>query len=249
VVTLFCVACEDNVAQFGSRANEQRTLAASAAPSATAAPAKPEDPLAGLVVDDLGPFLQSERIDMAAKDAAERLRSVVWKLPVKQKVVPVSATRSAKAQHVAALVHALGQAGAAQVDVKTPVRTEATMAVLKLIPEQLAAASVPDCAVVGLIKKDNSTAVWHVRGGTALKFTKGLAGPDISATVVGLQDQMKIKTCPALHWLLTGEENVMWGFVFDLGMAVATTSPPPRAANAVLLREAPVAGRAVVLAK
>jgi hypothetical protein len=86
-----------------------------------------------------------------------------------------------------------------------------------------------------------------MRGGTALKYTKGLAGPDVSAALVGLTEQMK--PCNSSHWGLTGEENVNWGFVFDLGTAVANELPPLRATNAVLLREPPVAGRPVVLAQ
>jgi hypothetical protein len=148
---------------------------------------------------------------------------------------------------VAALVSALGDVGAAQVDVTSPTRMGEKTAVLKLLPEQRAATQVPECSVIGMIKKDNSSAIWHMRGGTALKFVKGLAGPDMSAALVGLTDQMK--PCHSSYWVLTGEENVNWGFVFDLGTAVATADPPTRANTAVLLREAPVAGRAVVLAK
>jgi hypothetical protein len=74
-----------------------------------------------------------------------------------------------------------------------------------------------------------------------------LAGPDISATLVGLTDQMK--PCNCSNWALTGEQDVNWGFVFDLGQAVATADPPTRATNAVFLREAPIAGRAVLLVK
>jgi hypothetical protein len=56
-------------------------------------------------------------------------------------------------------------------------------------------------------------------------------------------------SCAATHWLLAGEENVIWGLVFDLGQIVAKADPPPKATNAVFVYEAPVAGRAVQLAR
>jgi hypothetical protein len=206
-------------------------------------PPKPPDPLAGLTVDDLGLYLQTHRIDMGAKDAEDKLRATIASLPVKQKAVPISATRNAKTQHVGALARALGEAGAVEIDVKTPDRTGAD-SVLKLVPEE--SAQVADCAVVAMIKKDNTSAVWRVKGGTATKFLKGLAGPDMSMTYDGMKDQMS--SCASAHWLLAGEENVIWGLVFDLGQVVAKADPPPKATNAVFLYEAPVAGRAVQLA-
>jgi hypothetical protein len=212
----------------------------------SASPKPPPDPLAGLTVDELGLYLQTHRVDMAAKDAEGKLRAIVGELPVKQKAVPVSATRNAKTQHVGALARALGEAGAVEIDVKTPDRTGAEK-VLKLLPEEIAGAQVPDCAVVAMIKKDNTSAVWRLKGGTATKFSKGLGGPDMSMTYDGMKDQMG--SCAASHWLLAGEENVIWGLVFDLGQIVAKADPPPKATNAVLVYEAPVAGRAVQLAR
>jgi hypothetical protein len=228
-------------------ASKASTEPISAAVPASPAPAKPPpDPFAGLVVDDLGLYLQTHRIDMAAKDAESKLKAAIAELPVKQKAVPIEASRNAKTQHVGALARALGEAGAVEIDVKTPDRTGATT-VLKLLPEEIAGAQVPDCAVVAMIKKDNTSAVWRVKGGTATKFSKGLGGPDMSMTYDGMKDQMG--SCAATHWLLAGEENVIWGLVFDLGQIVAKADPPPKATNAVFVYEAPVAGRAVILAK
>ncbi len=236
----FVGGCDDKPAP-------SKTTTEPAATVAAPAPAKPPpDPLAGLVVDDLGLYLQTHRIDMAAKDAESKLRSIVAELPVKQKAVPVSATRTAKTQHVGALARALGEAGAIEIDVRTPDRTGAETR-LVLVPEEIASAQLPDCAVVAMIKKDNTSAVWHLKGGTATKFSKGLGGPDMSMTYDGMKDQMA--SCAATHWLLAGEENVIWGLVFDLGQIVAKADPPPKATHAVLAYEAPVAGRAVQLAK
>jgi biopolymer transport protein ExbD len=238
VLAVLLFACEN-------KASEPQAPAVSAEPTVAAKP--PPDPLAGLSVDDLGLLLKNERIDMTAKDAPARLKAAVAKLPVKHNTVPITAARSAVAQSVASLVDALGEAGASRVDVKTVTRTGEKTDVLKIFPEQVRSTELPDCAVVGMIRKDNSIAIWHMRGGTALKYTKGLAGPDISAALVGLTDQTK--RCQTSSWALTGESEVLWGFVFDLGDAVATAVPPLHVTDAVLLNEPPVAGRPVAVGK
>ena len=238
---VFAIGCDDKPAPKAT--SEPTSVTTNVA---SAAPKPPPDPLAGLTVDELGLYLQSHRIDMTAKDTDSKLRATIAELPVKQKAVPISASRNAKTQHVGALARALGEAGAVEIDVKTPDRTGA-QTVLKLMPEEMAGAQVPDCAVVAMIKKDNTSAVWRLKGGTATRFLKGLGGPDMSMTFDGMKDQMG--SCAANHWLLAGEENVIWGLVFDLGQIVAKADPPPKATNAVLVYEAPVAGRAVQLAR
>ncbi len=240
IVTL--AGCDDKPA--ASQASTERRAEV---PSPAVSVAKPPpDPLAGLVVDDLGLYLQTHRIDLAAKDAEERIKGSLRDLPLKQKAVPISASRNAKVQHVGVLARALGAAGASEIDVRTPDRTGAEV-VLKLLPEELAGAQVQDCSVVAMIKKDNTSAVWRLKGGTASKFMKGLAGPDMSMTYDGMKDQMG--SCASTNWFLAGEDNVIWGLVFDLGQIVAKADPPPKATQAVILYQAPVAGRAVQYAR
>ena len=241
ILATCAAACDDKPAA-SNRAPEPLTATAPAS-----APAKPPpDPLAGLVVDDLGLYLQTHRIDMGAKDAESRIRATLAEMPIKQKAVPIEASRNAKTQHVGTLARALAEAGAIDIVVKTPDRTGA-VAKLTFLPEEVAGAQVPDCAVVAMIKKDNTSVVWRVKGGGATKFLKGLAGPDMSMTYDGMKDQMG--SCASVDWLLAGEENVIWGLVFDLGQVVAKADPPPKATQAVLLYEAPVAGRPVQLAR
>jgi biopolymer transport protein ExbD len=239
-VSTWGLGCDDKPAV--PKPQETPAAATTTAP----APKPPPDPLADLTVDELGPFLQTHRVDMAAKDAEEKLKAIVGGLPVKQKVVPLSATRNAKTQYVGAVARALGEAGALEIDVKTPDRTGA-QTVLKLVPQQVVSASTPDCSVVAMVKKDNTSAVWHLKGGTAAKFSKGLAGPDMSMTYDGMKEQMA--PCSSTSWFLAGEENVIWGLVFDLGQIVAKADPPPKATSAVFLDEAPIAGRPVALAR
>src|SRR5258708_2466114 len=118
-LTLGAAACDDPPAP-SKTAETPRAEATTPAP-----PKPPPDPFAGLVVDDLGLYLQTHRIDMAAKDADGKLRAAIAELPVKQKTVPISASRNAKTQHVGALARALGEAGASEIDVRTPDRSGA----------------------------------------------------------------------------------------------------------------------------
>jgi hypothetical protein len=236
--SLILLACDDRPAATKPGEQAPATAAAPAAPS-------PPNPLAGLTVDELGLYLQTHRIDMAAKDADDKLRAAVAGLPIKQKTVPIEAARNAKTQHVGALARALGRAGAVEIDVKTRSRAGGD-AVLRVLPEE-AAGQAPECAVVAMIKKDSTSAVWRLKGGTATKFSKGLAGPDLSMTYDGMKDQ--IASCASGTWFLAGEDNVIWGLVFDLGLMVAKADPAPKASNAVLLYDAPIAGRAVSIAR
>ena len=128
-----------------------------------------------------------------------------------------------------------------QIDVKTPGRSGSELT-LKVLPDK-SPNGAPDCAVAAMIKKDSTSAVWRVKGGTATKFLRGMAGPDLSMTLDGIRDQSK--ACPSPIWYLSGEDGVIWGLVFDLGQMVATADPPAKAGQIGLLREAPVAGRAV----
>lgn len=210
------------------------------------APKPAADKLPDLLVDDAGPLLGSERIEVAQKDWLAKLSTSVGKLPIKGKVVNVVATRTTKTQYVAALVHALGVAGATEIDVKTEPRSGAPMP-LKLTPEGMVAKEAADCSVVGMIKKDSTSAVWAIKGGTARKFSRGFAGPDLSLT---FEDGLKkgIAGCASTTWFFSGEEGTVWGLAFDLAERVTRAEPPTKATTTVLLHEAPVAGRPVKLA-
>lgn len=236
-------ACEKKPSKL-----DEMVASAKAPPPPPPEPPKPAEPrMPDLLVDPQGPLLGGERVDVSKRDWAEKLHAAVAKLPVEGKAISVAADRQAKTQHVAGLVGALGAAGATEVTVKTQGRVGGPSA-LTLIPERRVASAIPDCAAVGMIRKDSSSTVWQLKGGTARKFSRGFAGPDLSMTFdEGLSK--RIAGCSATTWFFAGEEDVIWGLSFDLAEKVTKADPPTKVTTTVLLGEAPVAGRPVKLAQ
>lgn len=226
---------------------DEAVAAAKAPPPALSEPPTPAAPrMPDLLVDPQGPMLGGERIDVSKQDWLEKLHAAVAKLPVEGKAISVAADRQAKTQHVAGLVGALGAAGATEIEVKSQARVGGASS-LALTPERLVAKTTPDCAAIGMIRKDSSTAVWQLKGGTARKFSRGFAGPDLSMTFdEGLSK--RIASCAATTWFFAGEDDVVWGLAFDLAEKVTKAEPKTKATTTVLVGQAPVAGRPVKLA-
>lgn len=237
-------ACEKQPSKL-DQAIEQVKEAKAPEPAAEEQPKAPAEPrMPILIVDAQGPMLGGERVDVSKLDWSEKIYAAVAKLPVNGKPVTVAADRQAKTQHVAALVGALGAAGAPEVTVKTQTR-DGKEGELLLTPERLVK-QTPDCAAVGMVRKDGSTAVWQLKGGTARKFSRGFAGPDLSMTFdEGLSK--RIASCAATSWFFSAEDDVVWGLSFDLAEKVTKADPPTKVTTTVLLAEAPVAGRKVTL--
>jgi biopolymer transport protein ExbD len=231
-------ACDDKPAAPTTPVPEATT------PPKPLPPPPPPDPLADLAVDELGSFFKGERVDLSAKDAEPKLKAAIAKLDVQKKSVPLKVDRNTKGQDVGTVVNAFGEAGAVEIAVKTPGR-DGSILTLKVVPETQLKMPVADCAVIAMLKKDSTSAVWHKKGGTATKLMKGLAGPDLSMTLDAVADQTK--SCASPIWFIAGELNVQWGLVFDLGQRGLTATPPLRPTQIGMLREPPIAGRPVTL--
>jgi hypothetical protein len=230
--------------------DEKPTPSSTAPPEATSVaptplpPPPPADPLAGFVVDELGAYFRTERVDLNAKEADAKLKAAIAKLPVQNKTVALKVERNTKVQDIGTVVHAFGEAGAIGLELRTSAR-DGSLQTLAVVPESRLVKPVPDCAVIGLIKKDSTSAVWHKKGGTAAKLRRGLAGPDLSTTLEAIADQTR--ACASTIWFIAGEPDVQWGLVFDLGQRGLTANPPLRPTQIGLLREPPIAGRPVTL--
>ncbi len=153
--------------------------------------------------------------------------------------------KKAKVSAVAAVVVALGDAGAPKITVKTDGRNDLPKT-LELTPEARVS-SAPGCAIVATVLKDLSTAVWPFKGGLAKKQRKGLAGPDLSHTSEQLEKD--VAACESTVAFFSGDDGVGWESVFNLAGTVITSDKKKKIDTLVLLHEEPVAGRAVTLAK
>lgn len=215
------------------------TATATASASAEAKPTGPAKPV--ITVDDGGALVNGERFDFTQPDAKGRMTAALAGKPmVEGESVEIEVMRNVKTPRVALAVHAIRLAKAKSVTVKTPNRDRV------MTPLELAFPSAAtECSAVGFIGKDRAINAWPVSGGTAARFTKGFAGPDLTLGSAGVR---KISNgCKSPWFFVSSEDTVEWGQTFDLALAVRAgdEAGPPIATSAVLLAEAPVPGRKV----
>jgi biopolymer transport protein ExbD len=237
--------CDDPPKAAGDAAAPTRATSPSAAASAAqAASAKPAS-MPELSVDSDGPYLAGTRINLAEPTGPEKLVKVIKDLPIEGKPVTLQAEKKAKISSVAAVVAALGDAGAPKVTIKTDGRDDLPKEIT-VTPESRVSAP-PGCAITTMVLKELSTAIWPFKGGLGKRQRKGLAGPDLSHT--GEQLTKDLAACDATVAFFSGDDGVLWESAFNLAGTVLRSDEKKKIDTLVLLREAPVAGRAVSLGK
>lgn len=237
-------ACDDDPPKStGGKGASTSTAATTAAPTPPA-PIKPKG-MPELTVDNDGPYLGGTRINLADPQGAEKLAKVVKELPINGAAVTLIVEKKAKTSSVAAVVAALGEAGAPKVTIKTDGRDDLPKEIT--VTPEVRVASLPACTVTTMVLKDLSTAIWPVKGGTAKKQRKGMAGPDLSNT--GEQITKDLAGCDSTIALFSGDEAVPWENAFNLAGTALKADEKKKIETLVLPREAPVAGRAVTLSK
>lgn len=240
LVAVGLTACDDPPKPAGGAASAAATAPA---PTATARP-KPTT-MPELIVDSDGPYLGGQRVSLADATGADKLTKIIKDLPINGNPVTLQVDRKAKVSAVAAVVAALGDAGAPKVSIKTDGRNDLPKA-LDVTPES-GVSPAAACSIVATVLKDLSTAVWPLKGGTARKQHKGLAGPDLSHT--GEQLEKDLAACDSTTAFFSGDDGVGWESVFNLAGTVLNSDKKKRVTTLVLLHEEPVAGRAVTVGK
>jgi biopolymer transport protein ExbD len=236
------------VAATGCDHSNNATAASSAAPSASAAPTEAPPKPAGppqFTVDSAGPKVGWERVMVDKPGGADELAKKVdaQKQFVNGKDVKLVVDRDAKQNAVAAMLSALGRAGASGVTIHTQTRKDLSPA-LEFEPEGSVHSPVP-CSVVTMVLADSSTAVWKLEGGMAIKRARGFAGPDLAMT--GETLERAGKACKSSNLLfIAGEPKVEWGLVYDLA-ADGKSLKKANFQRFVLLEKPPIAGRKVEL--
>jgi biopolymer transport protein ExbD len=239
VVSIAASGCDDP-----KKSATASTASATATASAAPAPPKPKS-MPNLLVDAEGPYLGIERVRMQDPNAAEKLTKLVKELPIEGKPVTLLVEKKAKIPHVAAVVTELGKAGAPKVILKTDGRNDVPKE-LSVTPEPRVS-SPPPCSIAAMVLKDLSTALWPIRGGTARKHSKGMAGPDLSNT--GLQAKKDIEACDSTVAFFSSDESVEWESAYNLAGTIVVSDEKKKIDTLVLLSQIPVAGRPVSINK
>lgn len=236
--------CDDDPPKSAGGKGASATASATTAAPAPPPPTKPKG-MPELLVDNDGPYLAGSRINLADPQGAEKLAKLVKDLPINGQPVTLTVEKKAKTPYVAAVVAALGEAGAPKVTIKTDGRDDLPKEIT--VTPEVRIASLPACTVTTMVLKDLSTAIWPVKGGTAKKQRKGMAGPDLSNT--GEQITKDLAGCDSTTAVFSGDEAVPWENAFNLAGTTLKADEKKKVDTLVLPREAPVAGRAVTLAK
>lgn len=233
-------ACDDRPKPTGATATAT-TGVTTAAPPPTA-PSKPTS-MPELTVDSDGPYLAGQRVNLADPAGPDKLAKIVKELPIDGKPVTLLVDKKAKVSAVAAVVAALGEGGAPKITLKTDGRNDLPKT-LEVTPEARLT-SPGGCSIVATVLKDLSTAVWPLKGGMAKKQRKGLAGPDLTRT--GDELEKDLAACDSTTAFFSGDDGVGWESAFNLAGTVMVSDKKKKISTLVLLREDPVAGRAVTL--
>ena len=117
-----------------------------------------------LLVDNEGPYLGGTRINLADAQGAEKLAKLVKELPINGAPVTLIVEKKAKTPYVAAVVAALGEAGAPKITIKTDGRDDLPKEIT--VTPEVRISTLPACTVTTMVLKDLSTAIWPVKGGT-----------------------------------------------------------------------------------
>lgn len=192
-------------------------------------------------VDEAQCYVGGDKVDVAAADAKGRVAGVLGsKQKVEGEVLELHAARASKLSRVAALVAGAKTAKAKGLRLITPDRDRNEHEI------EVTFGALAPCSAVASIGKDNAINVWSASGGTAQRFTKGMAGPDMTRGIEGVQKAAG--ACDAATWAIGAEPEMQWGLLFDLAMGAMGAfdgGKPMKATQLVVLTEPPVAGRKV----
>jgi hypothetical protein len=202
-------ACDNEPSKAQTPANSASASAATPAP-----PPPPPAPKALLVVvDDGAAMFDGDRIDLTSPEPKGRLATAVSSKKVAGESITIVAARETKMPKVAQVIAAVAGANPKAIVVKTMKRDRTTVD----LPIALDAKR-EGCAAVGYVAKDSSSSSWPASGATATRYTKGMAGPDITRASDGLRKL--VGACDATHLFVGSDEGVTWGLVADLAIAV-----------------------------
>jgi hypothetical protein len=232
LIGLVFLACDKEPSKLEQMAKPSAvpgTVSTAPTPAVDTKPVKPQ-----LAVDDTAAFVAGERFDLAQPDPKGRLVAALGTKPVAGETITLEAAREAKTPKVATVIGALAAAKAKGVLVRTRKRDGVTAEIpFVLSPKREA------CTAVGFIAKDGAINAWTAGGTTAARFTRGMAGPDLTRGSEGVRKL--IAACDSPSWAVATDDSVTWGLAIDLVLAVSGAEDggtPPKAKDVSLVTKA-----------
>jgi len=169
------------------------------------------------------------------------LKNMIAKYPVtKPDKVVMSVARRNKVQDATQIIYAFFDAGAKTIEVRTKPRGTFQGQIV-LTPDTTYAKKAQPCTYAGMVLKDMAPTFWHIKGGMAKKYPKGMAGPDFTAMHEVWSKE--IGSCSSTIFYFSADEGVEWGHAFDIATSVVEAKY--NIDTYVLLREIPTAGKPV----
>lgn len=207
--------------------------------SATAAPAPASMP--EVTLDPSHVQMGMDDLLLNVPSFPNALKNMIAKYPVsKPDKVVMNVARQNKVQDATAIVYALFDAGAKTIEVRTKPRGTFQGQIV-LTPDTAYAKKAQPCTYAGMVLKDLAPTFWHIKGGTAKKYPKGMAGPDFTAMHEVWSKE--IGSCSSTIFYFSADEGVEWGHAFDIATSVVAAKY--NIDTYVLLREIPTAGKPV----
>ena len=242
VLTALCLAlaaCESKPAPNPFEAKKETKE-----PPPITEPPKPKGP-PDFVVAEEGPKVGWTYILLDKPEGRQKLADEIAasKEFVSGKDVKLRVDRKAKLAHVEEMMRALETGGAAGFVVSTETRTEFPKTV-RYAPLS-AGRSAAGCSVVAKVLSERRNAVWSLKGGTAVRSPKGLAGPDMAMTGDSLEAAARrCKESDAVF--VSADADVEWGLLYDLAAATQILEKA-KLSKVILVEPSPTAGRPVKL--
>jgi hypothetical protein len=198
-----------------------------------------------LRINAAGPKVGWTTVLIEKKDGQARLRKALaeHKKHFEDDSPTLLVDRKAKLPWVIAMFQELDYIGASSVTVVTDTRKEFDGRLRFTFQSKVR--NPPRCALVLMVLKDRSTAVWKLSGGTAMRRAKGFAGPDLTTTAETIERLANACSDSKLTFL-SAQEGVEWGLVYDLA-ASAQKIEDVTLNTAILLESEPTPGRPVKL--
>lgn len=209
-------------------------------PSATTAP-KPRG-MPEVILDGTAVHVGIDELRLSVPSFDSAFSDLLKKVPVAEPTAVVfNVERKTPMLTVNKIAYALFDAGAKSLEIRTKPR--GTFPEKLVVVSQQSITKPPPCTIVAMVLDDLGATFWPVRGDRAKRYSKGMAGPDLSAMHQVLQKEAG--NCSSTTFYFSAQDPVEWGHAFDLATSTVSHEPAYKFDKYVLLKDIPVPGKVV----